>query len=305
MAKVAITIGDVAGVGPEIALHSIRNFNEDFVLVGPENIWNAAARHIGISIERHEIHDTGALEESLLFSGKNSATTGSASHAAVVLAGQMAMRGEVAAMVTAPISKTAWQMAGFDDPGHTELIGEIAGKRPVMGFVGTEDDGSPLRVALATIHVPLREVPALITTDELVTIVTIIREDLRRRFNFPEPRIALTGLNPHAGESGRIGTEDSIIAEACRMTSSDGPFPADALFSPRKRKQYDLIVAMYHDQGLAPFKALTSGRGVNITLGLPFIRTSPDHGTAFDIAGRGTADSGSMRSALQLALDLC
>lgn len=210
----------------------------------------------------------------------------------------MAMRGEIRAIVTAPISKSAWKKEGCDYPGHTELLGSVAGARPVMAFVGREDDGSYLRLALATIHEPLRNVPDMIRANELREILEIVRRDLKIS------RIAACGLNPHAGEEGLFGNEEEEIRSGIAGLA-DGPFPADALFSPRMRKKYDLIFAMYHDQGLAPFKALTAGRGVNVTLGLPFIRTSPDHGTALDIAGKNIADPSSMIEAIRLAIDLC
>jgi 4-hydroxythreonine-4-phosphate dehydrogenase len=309
--KIAITAGDVSGIGPEVALKALEaRGGADAVLVGPANLLRFLSARLGVSLEGVEILDTGCLDEARLFLGKNDAECGRASHAAVVAATELALRGDVDAVVTAPISKKAWELAGHDDPGHTELIGRIAGGTPVMAFSGETAAGETIRLALVTIHEPLAAVPGLVTAGRVLETVRVAREDLRSRFGIPDPRIGVAGLNPHAGESGRIGSEENAaIAPAINTARAEGiavegPISGDALFLPRTRARFDLLVAMYHDQGLAPFKALTSDAGVNVTLGLSIIRTSPDHGTAFEIAGRGLANPSSMRAALRLAMTL-
>lgn len=314
--RIGITVGDIAGIGPEIALKSLLVFpREEFELIGPARQIRRAADALAIEIGETAVRDTGDIADEFLHCGRYTAETGRASHAAVEEAARAAVRGELSAIVTAPIAKKAWSLAGFDDPGHTELIGAIAipisgGAEPVMGFVGREADGSVLRVALTTIHIPLADVPRRLSREGLLTVIRVAARDLRERFGVRRPRLGVAGLNPHAGESGRIGAEDlEVIAPAVADARQEGlevegPLPGDAIFTPRTRRRFDMIIAMYHDQGLAPFKALTSGSGVNVTLGLPIIRTSPDHGTAFDIAGRGIADPSSMIEAIQLAREL-
>jgi 4-hydroxythreonine-4-phosphate dehydrogenase len=309
--KIAVTAGDVAGIGPEVALKALEARSDvGVILVGPENLLRPLFDRKGVSLDGITFHDTGSLDASLLFCGKNHPDAGRASRAAVVEAVTLALRGEVDAVVTAPISKKAWQLAGYDDPGHTELIGRMAGGAPVMGFSGEMSTGETIRLALVTIHEPLAAVPGLVTADRILETLRIAHADLRARFGISHPRIGVAGLNPHAGEMGRIGFEDdAVIAPALESArragiSVEGPIPGDTLFLPRTRARFDLLVAMYHDQGLAPFKALTCGAGVNVTLGLSIIRTSPDHGTAFEIAGRDQADASSMRAALRLAITL-
>ncbi|MEK8022473.1 MAG: 4-hydroxythreonine-4-phosphate dehydrogenase PdxA [Candidatus Hydrogenedentota bacterium] len=311
--RIGITVGDAAGIGPEIVLKSLSAFPaEELLLIGPAGIIRKAARAFEIALDNTELLDTGALHDEFLHCGRDTAETGRASHEAVVLAARMALEKKLDAIVTAPISKEAWHKAGFTDPGHTELIGSLSGAKPVMAFIGREtgSPGTVLRLALATIHIPLAEVPRALSIEGLTKIFAITARDLRDRFHIPRPRLGVAGLNPHAGESGRFGSEEAETIlpaiEASRRAgiAIEGPFPGDAIFSPRMRARFDLIVALYHDQGLAPFKALTSGTGVNVTLGLPIIRTSPDHGTAYDIAGKGVADPSSMIEAIRLARSL-
>lgn len=309
--RIAISIGDVAGIGPEIALRSIvATAPHEVLLVGPANLIELAASRFPFSRDRVTVVDTGSIDPAALFSGRTSVESGAASHAAVVRGATLVLEGRADALVTAPISKTAWTRAGHLEPGHTELIGHLTGGRPVMGFVGEEADGAELRLALATIHEPIRALPELITAERVLATIEIFARDLCERFGIAQPRIGVAGLNPHAGEAGKFGCEDAeAIAPACALARergilADGPIPGDALFTPRLRRAYDALIAMYHDQGLAPFKALTSGSGVNVTLGLPIIRTSPDHGTAFDKAGREGVDPASMESAIRLAIRL-
>ncbi len=308
--RIAVTVGDAAGIGPEVALRSLAVASAPVILVGPANAVRESARRLGVPLEAHEILDTGDLPLELLCSGRNDAATGRASHRAVETAVRLVLEGRASALVTAPISKAAWGLAGIHDPGHTEFIGRLAGGTPVMGFAGVEENGRPLRLALATIHEPIARVPSLLSVASLLEVIRIAHRDLVARFRIASPRIGVAGLNPHAGENGRIGTEEqTVIGPAIRAAreegiGAEGPLPGDALFLPRMRGRFDLVVAQYHDQGLAPFKALTSGSGVNVTLGLSVIRTSPDHGTAFDIAGRSQADPSSMGAAIRLAEQL-
>ena len=210
------------------------------------------------------------------------------------------------AVVTAPISKTSWQMAGFKKyPGHTELLADkCKTKHVAMMFASPQ-----LRVVLATIHVPLSEVPRLLTRATLERVIRLTAREMPR-FGFPRPRLAVAGLNPHAGEHGVLGSEEREVFEpaiaGCRADGIDvaGPFPADTLFTRAVGGEFDIVVASYHDQGLIPIKLLAFGKAVNVTLGLPIIRTSVDHGTAFDIAGRGLADHGSLVEAIRLAARL-
>jgi len=211
--------------------------------------------------------------------------------------------GEYHAMVTAPVQKSVINDAGIAFTGYTELLAEKAhADHVVMMLVG-----GGLRVALATTHLALSDVPRAITRNLIVKSLQVLDQDLRTRFRIPKPRILVAGLNPHSGESGHLGREDlEIIAPAIKASGVDaaGPIPADTLFVPERLKQADAVLAMYHDQGLPVLKYASFGRGVNVTLGLPFVRTSVDHGTALDLAGTGKADPGSLIEAVKLAIEL-
>jgi 4-hydroxythreonine-4-phosphate dehydrogenase len=213
------------------------------------------------------------------------------------------LAGEYDAMVTAPVQKSVINDAGIAFTGHTEFLAEKArADHVVMMLVG-----GGLRVALATTHLPLSRVAAAITRDLVIKTLRVLDHDLRSRFRIPRPRILVAGLNPHSGESGHLGTEDlGVIAPAIKESGVDamGPIPADTLFVPERLKQADAVLAMYHDQGLPVLKYASFGRGVNVTLGLPFVRTSVDHGTALDLAGTGKADPGSLIEAVKLAIEL-
>jgi 4-hydroxythreonine-4-phosphate dehydrogenase len=214
--------------------------------------------------------------------------------------------GEYQAMVTAPVQKSVINDAGIAFTGHTEFLAEKAGAEHVVMMLV----GGGLRVALATTHLPLSDVPRAITQDSLVKTLRVLNEDLHRRFKIAKPRILVAGLNPHSGESGHLGTEDiefiSPAISQCRSEGIDatGPIPADTLFVPERLQHADAVLAMYHDQGLPVLKYASFGRGVNVTLGLPFVRTSVDHGTALDLAGTGKADAGSLIEAVKLAIEL-
>jgi 4-hydroxythreonine-4-phosphate dehydrogenase len=216
------------------------------------------------------------------------------------------LSGEFDAMVTAPVQKSVINDAGIVFTGHTEYLAERAGAAHVVMMLV----GGGLRVALATTHLALADVPRAVTKELLVNTLGVVDADLKKRFRIPQPRILVAGLNPHSGESGHFGTEDlQVIAPAVAQAraagiDASGPLPADTIFVPARVSQADCVLAMYHDQGLPVLKYASFGRGVNVTLGLPFVRTSVDHGTALDIAGTGKADPGSLIEALNLAIEL-
>ena len=237
--------------------------------------------------------------------GQLSAAAGRAGYDAIVDAVRDAREGAIDAVATAPINKEAFALAGLPWKGHTDLLAHLTGTdRVAMMFYATE-----LRVVLATIHVPLAEVPRLLTRDLVDFIVDLTAREMPR-FGYPHPRLALAGLNPHAGEHGVIGHEEEAVlrpaVEAARGRGVDitGPWPGDTVFGRAARGEFDAVIACYHDQGLIPVKLLAFGRAVNVTLGLPIVRTSVDHGTAFDIAGRGVADASSLVEAVRLAARL-
>lgn len=310
---IAVSIGDVAGIGPEIVFKAIRSFpDQQFAIIGPENIIRLAAHRFGGDRAQFSIVPSGSVADSHLFLGRISAEAGRASWSAASDAIRMAVEGRARAVVTAPISKAAWRLAGHSEPGHTELVERLTGRRTVMSFLGrvTGADREELRLALVTAHIPLGSVPEMITVDLILKTLEIVRAELQGRFAISDPEIAVTGLNPHAGESGDLGSEElDMISPAIAQASEkgwkvSGPVPADAAFTSRGRSRFDLLLAMYHDQGLAAFKALTSGSGVNFTMGAGIVRTSPDHGTAFEIAGEGSADPSSMVEAIEVAIAL-
>jgi 4-hydroxythreonine-4-phosphate dehydrogenase len=219
---------------------------------------------------------------------------------------QGCLSGEYAAMVTAPVQKSVINDAGIAFTGHTEFLAERSGARNVVMLLV----GGGLRVALATTHLPLSQVPRAVTREGVFRALQVLDQDLRRRFRIKAPRILVAGLNPHSGESGHLGTEDQeTVAPAIARAREEGieasgPIPADTLFVPERLKRADAVLAMYHDQGLPVLKYASFGRGVNVTLGLPFVRTSVDHGTALDLAGSGKADPGSLIEAVKLAIEL-
>lgn len=284
--RVGITVGDPAGIGPEIALKAAAERRVldvcEPVLYGPRG---SAARAF----------TPGAL----------SAAAGRAAYDAIVEAVRDATAGAIDAIATAPINKEAFALAGLPWKGHTDLLAHLTGTpRVAMMF-----HADALRVVLATIHVPLAEVPRLLTRDVAEFTIDVTAREMPR-FGIGRPRIAVAGLNPHAGEHGVIGREDddvlvpAIAAYRERGVEVSGPWPADTVFGRATRGEFDVVIACYHDQGLIPVKLLAFGRAVNVTLGLPIVRTSVDHGTAFDIAGRGTADPGSLVEAILLAATL-
>jgi 4-hydroxythreonine-4-phosphate dehydrogenase len=321
----ALTIGDPAGIGPDIALGAFSARKREqvpaFVLIGDPAVLTARARALGLDTPLAVVSEMGegpsrfadALPV-LPILGPGEIVAGRPDRAAAPLitrsierAVALAEAGTARAVVTNPIAKSVLYGAGFAFPGHTEYLAALArpeGKppHPVMMLVGPS-----LKAVPVTIHVPLKEVPGLLTRALIVKTVATTAEGLRRYFGIARPRLAVSGLNPHAGEEGSMGREEAdIIAPAiadARALGLDatGPYPADTMFHDAARATYDAAICMYHDQALAPFKTLAFEEGVNVTLGLPFIRTSPDHGTAFALAGTGKASPRSLIEALKLA----
>lgn len=282
--RVAITVGDPAGIGPEIAA---RAAVDPAVLAVCEPVIYAPPGGMSFA--------PGVL----------SGAAGRAAYDLIVRAVADAQRGVVDALATAPVSKEAFRMADLPWAGHTDLLGHLTGApRVAMMF-----ESDALRVVLATVHVALADVPGLMTRESMAATIDLAARELPR-FGVPAPRIAVAGLNPHAGEHGLFGDEEARAIEPaiadCRARGVDvsGPFPADTIFLRAIRGEFDLVVACYHDQGLIPVKLVAFGKAVNVTLGLPIVRTSVDHGTAFDIAGQGKADAGSMIVAVKLAARL-
>jgi 4-hydroxythreonine-4-phosphate dehydrogenase len=222
---------------------------------------------------------------------------------------RLALNGEVDAIITAPAHKYALHLAGFPYPGHTEWLAHLAGDVDVAMMLAAERTGdpsvSPLRVVLVTTHVPFRDVPSLLTTERVVRVGRTVNAALREWWGIERPRIALCAVNPHAGESGLFGDEEErVLLPAAEKLGAAGPLPADTVFVRAMRGEFDAVLAPYHDVGMTAIKVAAFGSAVNVTLGLPFPRTSPDHGTALDIAGTGKADASSMRAAIELAVRL-
>ena len=282
--RIAITAGDPAGIGPEIAA-------------------KAAADPRVLAVCQPVIY--GPDPEAAFPPGVLSAEAGRAAYDAICNAVRDAQAGRVAAIATAPVNKLAFARAGLPWMGHTDLLGHLTGSERVAMMFWSE----PLKVVLATVHVPLGEVPRLLTADALTSVIELAARELPR-FGVLSPRLALAGLNPHAGEDGLFGDEDGRVLKpvvekmrTCGINIS-GPYPGDTVFVRASRGEFDAVIACYHDQGLIPVKLLAFGDSVNVTLGLPIIRTSVDHGTAFDIAGKGVADPSSMIAATLLAARL-
>ena len=285
--RIAITVGDPSGIGQEISLKAAEDARVqaagEVVLYGP----------------------TTDAERAAFPSGKVTAEAGRSAYQTIKRAVSDVQAGRADALVTAPINKEAFAEAGLPWRGHTELLAHLTGAPRVAMMFYSE----VLRVVLATVHVPLADVTALLTPDRLEATIRLTAAELPR-FGFPNPRLAMAGLNPHAGEHGLLGREDEQIlrpaVEVCRQAGINvvGPLPADTLFVSATRGEYDAVVACYHDQGLIPAKLVAFGRTVNVTLGLPIVRTSVDHGTAFDISRQGIADPSSMVEAVLLAARL-
>jgi 4-hydroxythreonine-4-phosphate dehydrogenase len=310
--RLAISLGDPAGIGPEVVVRALPRIEAELgaacTVVGDAGLVAAAAERLGVAAPE-DVHAPAsvacALEE--LFAGRASAAGGRAAAACVREAIALIQAGEADALVTAPLNKEALGLAGEPYPGHTELLAtELAAPASRMML-----QGGTLRVVLVTTHVALAEVPRLVTREAILTTCRTADEGLRA-LGIAAPRLAVTALNPHAGDGGRFGREDlDVVAPAVAEARSlgldvTGPHPADTLFAQvaRPERSVDAVVALYHDQGLIPVKLASFGSATNVTLGLPLVRTSPDHGTAYDIAGQGAADPSSFVEAARVALEL-
>lgn len=321
----AVTLGEPAGVGPDLILQSwlergTHGLSPFFVAGDPDMLARRAdLLDLDVPIERCAEADAPAIFASALpvvptgqaARGTPAEPTGADAEAVIASIDgcvQAIHTGTARAVVTAPIHKRTLYAAGFTHPGHTEYLGALAERlfgvtaTPIMMLAGPE-----LRTVPVTVHIPLRDVPDYLTASMIVAAGQIVARDLVDRFGIDNPRLAVTGLNPHAGEGGALGGEDELIVAPAvgelqlRKIDARGPFPADAIFSAAARTTYDVVLAMYHDQALIPVKTLAFDETVNVTLGLPFVRTSPDHGTAFDLAGTGRARPDSFLAALAMA----
>ena len=316
-APIGITMGDPAGIGPEtVARLFAAGPPAPSLAIGDAGVLRRALAIVGARMTVREVTQVaearcapgtidvlpaGTLAAPPPF-GRVGAASGAAGFAAVERGIAAAAAGEIAALVTAPISKAAWAAAGIGFPGHTELLAARAGVAEYAMMLANEE----LRVVLVSIHVPLAEAARRVTPEAEARAIRLAAA-VMRRFGIAAPRVAVAGLNPHAGEGGLFGTEDrDVIAPAVAAAraagiDASGPHPGDTVFARARRREFDVVVAQYHDQGLIPVKYLGLDEGVNVTLGLPFVRTSPDHGTAFDIAVRGGASAASLRAAVRMA----
>ena len=294
--RLAITLGDPRGIGPEITHKALGDerlralateLDVQWIVVGPMGTEQSVDESIGAWRPRGE-----PVEDAV--------QAGGLAGLAVMRATDMALAHDVDGIVTAPLDKAALLAGGYDYPGHTEMLGARAGVPTTMMLASDR-----LRVVLATTHIALREVTTALTHDVIVRTANATREGLRGDFGIAAPRIALCALNPHAGDGGRFGDEDArLLAPAARAAGIVGPFPADTVFVRAMRGEFDAVIAPYHDVGMTAIKVASFGEAVNVTLGLPFVRTSPDHGTAIDIAGQGVASAESMVRAMMLAVAL-
>ena len=319
-APLAVTMGDPAGVGPEItraAWSALRESGPAFFVIGDPALYGDEAAPIGSPQEAASLFPgkLPVLPLSLASEAQAGQPSGANADAVITSIEQavaLAADGQAGGVVTNPIAKSVLYSAGFAHPGHTEFVATLTGDLPFDGPRGPVMmlAGDKLRVALVSIHQPLREAIAGLTTDTIAHTARITHDALKRDFGIAAPRLALAGLNPHAGEGGALGREEiEIVAPAAALLRADGiditgPLPPDAMFHEEARAKYDAAICLYHDQGLIPFKALDFWGGVNVTLGLPIIRTSPDHGTGFDIAGQGQARADSLVAAIRLAADM-
>jgi 4-hydroxythreonine-4-phosphate dehydrogenase len=287
--RLAVTLGDPRGIGPEIVAKALAvPLDAELTILGADDQVGAvpAAHHVPVG----------------RWAGEGGARrAGTIAGHAIEAAARLALEGRVDAIVTAPANKQALQLAGHPFPGHTEMLAHLAGDVDVAMMLASDR----LRVVLVTTHVALRDVPALLTPAKVVRTGEVTRAALRDWFGIAEPRLAVCALNPHAGEGGLFGDEDDrVLRPAAERLGAAGPLPADTVFVRAMRGEFDAVLAPYHDVGMTAIKVASFGSAVNVTLGLPFPRTSPDHGTAFDIAGTGRADPSSMRRALELAAAL-
>ena len=316
--RIAISVGECSGIGPELALKCVACVEViDHcrpLLYGPAGVIERVARKLGLSCPRvgdisdaGSIIDVGQIDATQVTPGVFDAATGAASFEAVIRAIDAALAGDVDAIVTGPIQKEAWHLAGIDFPGHTELLADRTGTRDCCMMLTSES----ISCVLATVHVALADVPRELTLDKVLRAIRLGADAISTRLGRPA-RVSVCGLNPHAGENGLFshGEEAAIIEPAVRAARESGidvrgPLSPDTAFTPSIRESTDVYVCMYHDQGLIPLKALSFDDAVNVTLGLPIIRTSVDHGTAMDLAWQGKASHRSMLAAIRMAIDLC
>jgi 4-hydroxythreonine-4-phosphate dehydrogenase len=319
LVKLVITTGEPAGVGPEVSIAAAKQFlleqaNASITLLGDQGLLKEATQ--GSNTERLQAEVMPLITSSA--PGKLNAQNGPYVIQLLDRAIDGCMAGQFDAMVTAPIQKSVINQAGLAFTGHTEYLAQRCGVKHVVmmlsatlekGFLGLSSTRD-LRVALVTTHLPLQKVSASLSQDLILETIQIVQRDLQVKMGIAHPVIRVSGLNPHAGESGYLGREEiDMISPAIESAKKmginvSGPYPGDTMFEPKALKEVDAFIAMFHDQGLAPFKFVTFGGGVNITLGLPIIRTSVDHGTALDIAGKGVADAGSMLEAIRAAYQM-
>ncbi|HHE31800.1 MAG TPA: 4-hydroxythreonine-4-phosphate dehydrogenase PdxA [Chlorobaculum parvum] len=321
--RIVFSIGDIHGIGPEIILKSVLALpsgEDTYVVAGSIKALEFYRNLLDLPVELRQIGGTDAIatiapepgvlhvlsvaEPDTVEPGTLSKTAGEIAMRSLKTAATLCRDGICDAIVTAPLHKEAIALAGYRNTGHTDFLADFFGvSSQIMLFV---DPVSSLKVALATIHEPLSKVPELVRTMDLGGFFTTLAGSMRRDFRLESPKIAVLGLNPHASDGGVMGNEETTIIQPAieRLSGSmriKGPFPADGFFGAKRYLDYDLIVAMYHDQGLLPFKVLAFDTGINVTLGLPIVRTSPDHGTGFDKAGKGTASERSFLEATRLA----
>jgi 4-hydroxythreonine-4-phosphate dehydrogenase len=321
---IAITIGDINGVGPEVTLKSIvsagvRRYCQP-LLIGPLDVfqWHAKRLKIKLNLQTFksptgkadgraiQVLDLGIFHPRDIQLGKLTPVAGTAAGLALHRGVELCLQRQAAALVTAPVSKSALSLAGYTYPGQTELLAELTESDHVTMMLVSKE----LRVGLVTVHVPLRDVVVSLSIQKVFGAITVVNHSLTNDFGIPKPKVAVLALNPHAGEGGLFGNEDErVVTPAIELAKTQhvqvsGPFSSDAFFGTRRHKEFHAVVAMYHDQGLIPLKMTSFGKAVNFSAGLKIVRTSPDHGTAFDIVGKGIADPGSMTEAIRLAVEI-
>lgn len=322
---IGISMGDPAGIGPEVIVKALADpvlrHRARYIIYGMNELLAYAADTAEFDVfwwrDQYNGRLRGYPHDVVVVDYDQFSMLGSVVRAPSKMGGDASMRfcldaidaarrGIIDALVTAPIAKESWKLAGYRYPGHTELLAERTGaRRYAMMFAG-----GPLKVVLATVHVPLNSLWGRLNIGAVFHPIELLHETLVRWFDLPRPRIAVAGLNPHASEHGQFGDEEQRIIEPAILMARDqgidatGPYPPDTVFLAARDGRFDAVVAMYHDQGLIPLKLLAFDRAVNLTIGLPIVRTSPDHGTAFDIVGRNRANPGSMRAAIELAIEL-
>lgn len=322
---IGITMGDPVGIGPEIIIKALSDRNiYNFcrpIVIGDKSILErevvnlksrlhvdaiSSLKKASFSYESVSLLEDSGLEPDTVHYGQPTSTTGRAMASYILRSVSLAKNREIDAIVTAPINKKSLNEAGYDYPGHTEMLATLTDTKEFVMMLA----GEKLRVVLVTIHCALSQVPRLLSSEKIIKTIRTTHVNLKKYFSLTAPRIAVAGLNPHAGESGIFGKEESeIIAPAVQQAQqqgidASGPYPPDTLFYHAAQGAFDAVVCMYHDQGLIPLKLLHFDDGVNITLGLPIIRTSVDHGTAYDIAGRGIANPASLLRAIRIGADM-